>query len=257
MPPVRIAMWSGPRNISTALMRSWGSRPDTAVTDEPLYGHYLRARPEVDHPGREEVVASMDCNWRSIASTLTGPVPGGKPIWYQKHMAHHLTPDVDRAWVVGPAATAAGEPLAGPALFNCLLIRDPREVLISLAKVMPRPDVVDTGLPQQLELFHLISRTAGTPPPILDARDILLDPPRMLRALCAAAGVPFLPSMLSWAPGPRPEDGIWAKHWYAAVEKSTGFEPYRERDEPLPAHLADVHARCLIIYDQLCRHRIP
>ena len=239
---MRIAMWSGPRNISTAMMRSWGSRADTVVTDEPLYGHYLKARPEVDHPGREEVITSMECDWRKVVAMLTGPVPGGKSIWYQKHMTHHLLPGMERGWVAE--------------LTNCFLIRDPGEVLISLAKVMPSPGVADTGLPQQLELFESERKRLGRVPPVVDAKDVLVDPRRMLRAVCAALAVPFDEAMLKWERGPRQTDGVWGKHWYAAVEQSTGFGPWRERREKVPAGLVGVERECRGLYERLWRERL-
>lgn len=242
--PVRVAMWSGPRNISTAMMRSWESRGDCAVTDEPLYGVYLRARREVAHPGRDEVIAAMERDWRAIARTLTGEIPGGKPIWYQKHMAHHLVEGVGREWVLGGA------------LVNCFLIREPREVLVSLAKVMPSPGLHDTGLPQQVGLFEAEQARTGRVPPLVDARDVLVDPRGTLAALCAAVGVAFDERMLRWAPGPRPTDGVWARHWYANVEASTGFEPYRERAEPLPAGLEPVLREARGLYERLHRHRL-
>jgi hypothetical protein len=239
---MRIAMWSGPRNISTAMMRSWGSRADTAVVDEPLYGYYLRARPEVDHPGRDEVIASMETDWRRVAERLLGPAPGGKPIWYQKHMTHHLLAEVERGWITR--------------LTNCFLIRDPREVLISLSKVMPRPDVADTGLPQQIEIFRAESDRLGSAPPVIDARDVLVNPRAALTALCRVIGVPFDDAMLRWERGPRPADGVWGKHWYSAVERSTGFGPYRERRERLPAGLERVEAECRGMYEELRRWKL-
>lgn len=235
-------MWSGPRNISTAMMRSWGSRADTTVTDEPLYGFYLKERPEVDHPGRDEVVAAMESDWRKVVARLLGPIPGGKAIWFQKHMTHHLLPGVDRAWIAG--------------LTNCFLIRDPREVLISLAKVMPRPSVADTGLPQQLELFSAECERLGHAPPVIDARDVLVNPRTALSALCRAVAVPFDEAMLRWERGPRPTDGVWGKHWYTAVEQSTGFGPYRERRERVPAGLEPVEHECRSMYQELRQYRL-
>jgi len=237
---VRIAMWSGPRNISTALMRSWGSRPDTFVCDEPFYAHYLLAHP-VDHPGREEVLASQENDWRRVVEWLTGPVPGGKRIFYQKHMAHHLLPEMDRGWLAR--------------LRNALLIRDPREMLTSLIKVMPAPQVEDTGLPQQVELFDRLAK-AGEAPPVVDARDVLEDPAGLLARLCERLGVDYTPAMLSWEPGPRETDGVWAKYWYAAVKASTGFAPYRPKREAVPASLQPVLETCLAAYEYLFSHRI-
>jgi hypothetical protein len=240
--PLRIAMWSGPRNISTALMRSFGGRPDTAVCDEPLYAFYLARRPEVDHPGRDEVIAHGDTDWRSVARFLTGPVPGGKAVFYQKHMAHHLLPEVGREWL--------------EELVHAFLIRDPREMLLSLAKVMPSPTALDTGLSQQLELYRSVERRLGRPPPVVDARDVLADPPGVLRALCAALGLEFTPAMLAWEPGLRPTDGIWAKHWYRDVARSTGFERWSPRKGELSQELARVHAECLGAYSELREHRL-
>jgi len=237
---VRIAMWSGPRNISTALMRSWGSRPDTVVCDEPLYAHYLKATGRA-HPGRDAIIAHHDADWRSVVERLIGPVPGGG-IFYQKHMAHHLLPGMDREWVLS--------------LRNAFLIRDPAEMLPSLATVLPDPTLRDTGLEQQWMLFQRVHEATDQVPPIIDAKDVLLDPAGMLRALCAALDVPFRDAMLSWAPGPRATDGIWAKYWYDAVEQSTGFKPYEPKSEPVPDRLQALHATCQTYYQQLFAHRL-
>jgi hypothetical protein len=238
---IRIAMWSGPRNISTAMMRSWGSRPDTAVCDEPLYACYLKAT-GIDHPGRDEVIAHHESDWRKVTAWLTGPIPGGRPVWYQKHMSHHLLPEIGRDWLTS--------------LINCFLIREPGEMIVSLAKVTPNPRLEDTGLPQQLELFEAERARTGRIPPVIDARDVLTDPRGTLAALCGAVGLPFDEAMLRWPPGPRPTDGVWARHWYSAVEKSTGFEPYRPRDEKPPEHLRLILARCEEIYRALHPHRL-
>lgn len=243
--PVRIAMWSGPRNISTAMMRSWGARPDCAVSDEPLYAHYLTTlEPEMrdQHPVAGEILASQPSDWREVVSVLTGPTPGDKPVWYQKHMAHHLTPGMDRAWTLG--------------LANCLLIRDPREMLTSFIKVIPNPTPEDLGLPQQVELLGYILEQTGKTPPVIDSKDVLEDPRGMLNALCEQLGVAFDESMLAWDPGPRKEDGVWAPHWYASVERSTGFAPYTPKDEDVPERLGDVLAACDTLYATLAAHRI-
>ncbi len=234
-------MWSGPRNISTAMMRAWDARGDTAVWDEPLYAHYLKTT-GLDHPGADEIIARHESDWRRVVERCLGPVPDGRPIFYQKHMAHHLTPDVDLDWIDG--------------LTNCFLIRDPREMLVSLAKVIDDPDADATGLPQQVRLFERECDRLGEPPPVLDARDVLEDPAGRLRALCARIGVPFTAAMLAWPAGPRETDGVWAKHWYANVERSTGFAPYRPRDEAPPEHLHAVLERCRALYDQLHQHRM-
>jgi hypothetical protein len=239
--PLRIAMWSGPRNISTALMRSFGSRADTAVCDEPLYAFYL-ARRAVDHPAREEVVARGETDWRKVASFLTGPIPGGKAVFYQKHMAHHLLPEVGREWL--------------EELTHAFLIRDPREMLLSLERVMPRPSLSDTGLPQQLELFHAVAERVGRPPPVIDARDVLADPEGVLRALCVALQLEFTPAMLSWEPGLRETDGVWAKHWYQDVARTTGFGRRQLRAGELRGELATVHEQCLEPYGELHAQRL-
>lgn len=238
---VRIAMWSGPRNISTAMMRSFENRTDCAVVDEPLYAHYLKAT-GVDHPGREEVIAHHEPDWRAVVRTLLGPVPGGRAVWYQKHMTHHLLPGIDRAWIAG--------------LTNCFLIRDPAEVITSFIKIAPDPRPEDLGIPQQWELFEAERSRLGRVPPVIDGADVLRDPRRVLGALCANVGIPFQERMLSWPPGRRDSDGVWAKHWYASVEKSTGFEPYRPKDEQVPEHLRGVLDACRGTYETLRKHRI-
>jgi hypothetical protein len=242
MQPLRLAMWSGPRNISTAMMRAWGNRPDTIVCDEPLYAHYLQVT-GVDHPGREEVIASHDPDWRRVVSMLTVAIPVGKAVFYQKHMAHHLTPDIDRTWLRD--------------LTNCFLIRDPREMLLSLIQVTPRPALEDTGLPQQVEILERVSDLTGTAPPVIDARDVLLDPRGMLGQLCRSVGIAFHEAMLHWPAGSRATDGVWARHWYDAVNRSTGFEPYRPRPGALPPHLAGLLDQCMQYYERLqaCRLR--
>lgn len=240
--PARIAMWSGPRNISTALMRSWEARGDCAVSDEPLYAHYLKARPEVNHPGRDEILSACETDWRRVVATLTGPAPNDRPVWYQKHMTHHLLPEIDRGWI--------------RTLTNAFLIRDPEEMLLSLAKVMPRPKVEDTGLPQQLDLMNEVRHRTQKWPAIIDARDVLENPRGVLGSLCAELGLPFTDQMLSWPPGPRPTDGVWAKHWYSAVERSTGFEPYQPRGERLEPSLRPVLAECRACYNILHANRL-
>ena len=237
----RIASWSGPRNISTALMRSWGSRDDAAVLDEPFYAYWL-ARTGAPHPGRDEVVATYPTRWQDVVDLITGPVPGDRPIWFQKHMTKHVLDEVALDWLSG--------------FRHLFLIRDPAEVLTSFAKVQPDVDLDGTGLPGQVRLFEAVTEATGTQPPVIDARDILMAPRPALEAVCAALEVPFDPAMLSWEAGRRPTDGIWAKHWYAEVERSTGFAPYRPSRDPLPDGLEPLLARCRPLYDRLARHRI-
>lgn len=234
-------MWSGPRNISTAMMRSWGNRPDTFVCDEPLYAHYLQ-QTGIDHPGAAEVIAAHEPDWRKVVDWLTGEIPEGRSVFFQKQMAHHLLPQVDRTWL--------------GLVSNAFLIRDPREMLASLAKVLPHPTVADTGLPQQVEIFEWVRQSGGATPPVVDARDVLDDPRTMLTLLCEALGVPFLEAMLSWPAGRRASDGVWAKYWYANVEKTTSFQRPTAAHEPFPAHLEGLLDACLPFYETLHRHRL-
>ncbi len=232
----RIAMWSGPRTISTALMRAWENRADTVVVDEPLYGFYL-ARSGVPHPGRDEIIASMPCGWRAVLDGLcTVPLPPGKTVYYQKHMAHHLLPEVDRGALRG--------------LRHAFLIRDPRQLLASYARVRAEPVAADLGLEQQVEIFRLLGG------PVVDAGDILRRPGPLLEALCGALGVPFDPAMLSWPAGQRPTDGVWGKYWYDGVWRSTGFGPYREPAGDLPPALEPLARQCRPFYDEMYAHRL-
>ena len=231
----RIAMWSGPRNLSTAMMRAFENRPDCTVVDEPLYAYYLLAT-GVEHPGREDVLASQPTDWRTVVDSLVaGPVAG--PLQYQKHMTHHLLPEVDRSSLAG--------------LRHAFLVRDPERVLTSYAKVRETPTLEDLGLPQQVELFE----TFGGP--VVDAADVLADPRGTLSALCAALGIPFDNAMLSWPAGRRESDGVWAPHWYAGVEASTGFAPGSPGGgDPLPDHLRPLLDRCRPYYAALEPYRI-
>lgn len=237
---LRIAMWSGPRNLSTALLRAWGSRPDTFVADEPFYAHYL-AETGLEHPGRDEIIAHYGSDWQPVARWLTGPVPEGRAIFFQKHMAHHLLPHMEGAWL--------------GRLTHAFLIRDPREMLPSLGRVLPAPRLEDTGLPQQTALYERVAARGGALP-VVDARDLLAAPERILAALCRALGVSFDPAMLSWEPGLRPTDGIWARYWYDDVVNSTGFRPYRPKTEPLPEHLRPLYDAARPLYERLYERRL-
>jgi hypothetical protein len=226
-------MWSGPRTVSTALMRAWENRPDTVVTDEPLYAFYLTAT-GLDHPGRDEVIASQPQDWRVVLRELTaGPLPPGVTIYYQKHMTHHLLPSVDRSALAG--------------LRHAFLIRDPRSLLASYARVRSAPTLADLGLRQQAEIFEEFGG------PVLDSADLLAAPEPALRALCAALGVPFSAAMLSWPPGPRASDGVWAPYWYDNVRRSTGFVPVTGPVSPpgLDPALEPLLDECLPYYEKL------
>jgi sulfotransferase family protein len=239
--PLRLAMWSGPRNISTAMMRAWGNRNDTFVCDEPLYAHYLEVTGK-DHPGAAEVIANGQTDLGKVAAWLTGAVPEGKAIFFQKHMAHHLLPEIDRAWLVK--------------LTNCLLIRQPRDVLLSYIKIVAEPEAADTGFPQLKDLFHWATRHQGKVPPVLDAQDVQDRPRIMLGHLCDYLGVDFQESMLAWAPGLRPTDGVWAKFWYKEVLNSTCFRPYEPRTGTLPATMKSLYEECMAAYEELYAERL-
>ncbi|REJ86081.1 MAG: HAD family hydrolase [Acidobacteria bacterium] len=239
---LRILCWSGPRNISTAMMRSWEARGDTAVCDEPLYAHYLLEH-GLDHPGREEILAHHESDAEKVVEWLTGPVPGGKPIWYQKQMSHHLLPDVPRYW------------LDRDDVRHMFLIREPREMLTSLMQVLPEPRLEDTGLPQQVEIHRRMLRR-GHRPPIVDTVDVLGDPEAILSAVCEALDVEYVPSMLAWEPGRRVTDGVWAEHWYDAVERSTGFQKYEPKGIPVPERLRGVLAEAEPLYQELAAERL-
>jgi hypothetical protein len=237
---LRIAMWSGPRNLSTAMMRSFGNRADTAVSDEPFYGAFLKTS-GADHPMREAVIAAMDCDWASVARTLAGPAPGGRPIWYQKQMWHHM---------VGPVGY---EDFAG--FTHAFLIRDPANMIASYLRKREGAAFEDFGLDRQAEFFAREADRLGHAPPVVDANDVLADPRGTLSALCAALRISFDPAMLAWPAGPRPTDGPWAPHWYQAVEASTGFGP-PDLPVSLTGEAATLADRCRPYYESLAAHRL-
>jgi hypothetical protein len=233
-------MWSGPRNISTAMMRAFENRPDTAVVDEPLYAAYL-ARTGVDHPAREAVLESQPTDIETAIAGLSAPLPPGRRVHYAKHMAHHLPTDMDLRWTL--------------AFGNALLTRDPVEVVASYVRARETCEPEDIGLHQQQRLLEFWDGQ-GVEIPILDAGDFLRAPEAHLRWLCDWLQIPFSSRMLSWPPGPRASDGVWAPHWYAAVWSSTGFEPWRPRDTKLSDHDAAVADACRPTYEALYARRI-
>ena len=230
----RIAMWSGPRNISTTMMRSFENRPDCAVIDEPLYAHYLNMT-GADHPMREAVLQSQPTDWRTVVARLV--TDQSAPIVFQKHMAHHVTPDVDRAWL--------GD------LDHVVLIRDPARMALSFADRMGAVTPEDLGLAAEVALYDAVCERKGVAPPVIDAADVLADSQRLLSALCEALAIPFVEEMLSWPAGPRESDGVWAPHWYRAVQASTGFRAPPEETPTLPPHLDAVVDAVRPHYDRL------
>jgi len=238
---MRLAMWSGPRNLSTALMRSFGSRSDAFVCDEPLYAHYLSVtgRP---HPGAAEIVSTGETDWRMVADWLTGDIPEDRTVFYQKHMAHHLLDDMGGRWL--------------SELTHAFLIRNPFDMLTSLLAVFPEANLQDTGLAQQVAIFDETRRTQGVVPPVIDSRDLSAHPQAILEQLCTAVGIPFEESMLRWEPGPRPTDGVWARHWYGRVEDTTHFVPFRTHDRTLPQDKEPVYRACIPLYEHLYAHRL-
>jgi hypothetical protein len=237
---VRVAMWSGPRNISTAMMRAFENRPDTIVVDEPLYAAYL-ARTGIDHPAREEVIAAQPTDLDAAVAELYAPLPPGCRVHYAKHMAHHVAADMDLRWTLD--------------FRNVLLIRDPAEVVASYVRAREMCEPGDIGLPQQGWLAELWD-AEGTEVPVIDAGEFLRAPEAHLRRLCEWLQIPFTERMLSWPPGPRPSDGVWAPHWYSAVWESTGFVPPRSRELSLSDHDAAVARACRPIYDALRERRL-
>jgi hypothetical protein len=236
---LRVNCWSGPRNVSTALMRSFAQRADTRAVDEPLYGHYLLTT-GAPHPGRDELVEILETDASTIvAVTILGPCDG--EVLFLKQMVHHLTPDLDLAFL--------------DRCVNVQLIRDPAEVIASLVHQLPEPTMRDVGLERQRLLFDDL-RSRGQDPPVIDARELLLDPEHVLRQLCDRLGIGWDPAMLSWPAGPQPEDGVWARYWYDNVQSSTGFAPYRAKSRDVPESCRALLEECRGHYEELRPHAI-
>ena len=238
---LRIAMWSGPRNLSTAMMRSFGSRSDTFVSDEPFYGCFLMTS-GVDHPMRDEVVAAMDCDWRSVMTALLGDAPDGSAVWYQKHMWHHMA---------GPIGYDDFDGFT-----HAFLIREPERMIASYLRKRDSAAFEEFGMDRQAEFFEREADRLGRPPPVIDANDVLASPENILSKLCLALGIAWNPAMLSWEPGRRETDGPWAPHWYGAVEKSTSFGPPERDPVELPADAQRLADRCRPYYERLAAFRI-
>ena len=234
-------MWSGPRNISTAMMRSWGSRSDTFVIDEPYYAHYL-SQNELDHPGRDEVIQEGELDSEKVSRRLVNDTKDSCSIYYQKHITHHLLDSIDREWM--------------KSVINCFLIRDPKDMIISYSKVHPNLNMHLLGLEEQNEIFEYVKNITGEIPPIVDAKDVLLNPRNILSKLCGNIGITFSEEMLSWSRGPRDTDGNWGKYWYKNVMNSTGFNEYKSKKEDVPKEYEQLYQKCYILYKKLHRLRL-
>lgn len=234
-------MWSGPRNISTALMRSWESRSDTFVIDEPFYAHYLSVT-NVDHPGRDEIIQNGETDQSVVSKELISDIDDSCSIYFQKHMTHHMIPSVGREWMKD--------------VVNCFLIRDPKDMILSYTKVNSNLSMHLLGLEEQYELFEYVTKINGRTPPVVDSKDILIDPRKTLSLLCEKVGVIFSEEMLSWSKGVRDTDGIWAKYWYDNVINSTGFNTYTEKNEVIRDEYLQLYEDCLKIYEKLSKHKI-
>ena len=231
-------MWSGPRNVSTATMYAFRERSDTIVLDEPLYASYL-SQVEVAHPGRDEVISSQNPDGNQVILSLLQD-PCAKEVLFIKQMAHHL---VGLSW----------DFMAKDSHF--LLVRDPRAMVPSLDRVLRQPSVADTGLALQVQILKKLQEF-GHAPLVVDSRELLRNPRSVLGQLCLKLELPFEEEMLSWPPGPKPEDGVWAKYWYASSHLTTGFVPYQAPSAILPTHLEPLLAECLPLYEELRRHSI-
>jgi hypothetical protein len=237
--PARIAMWSGPRNISTAMMRAFENRSDCEVWDEPLYGYYLSAT-GIQHPGAAEIIADQGTDWRDITNRCAGEIPAQKAIFYQKQMTLHLLPEIDRQWI--------------SSLNNCFLIREPERVVASYRAVRQDLTLDDIGFVQQAELFDYVNETTGEIPLVIDSRKFLLDPEAGLHRLCNRLGLEFESGMLSWPNGARESDGVWARYWYDSVWNSTGFASYQEQPLSLKAGDQLIADQARIYYEHLYQY---
>lgn len=230
-------MWSGPRNVSTAIMYSFAQRPDTAVWDEPLYGHYLKIS-GAKHPGREEILKKMDQNGAAISQEMIKR-SFSKPILFIKNMAHHLI-ELDEAFLED--------------LENLILVRDPAEMLPSLINQIPHPSLRDTGLKRQWQLYTKLAKIQE--PIVIDSKEFLLQPQEMLEKICRRLAIPFYKSMLKWNPGPIPEDGVWSSYWYHQIHLSSGFKPYTKKEEPVPKRLKPLFEECDFYYQKLLKESL-
>ena len=236
-----IAMWSGPRNVSTALMRSFENRSDCFVSDEPFYSYFLY-KTRLKHPLSDEIIKSGLTNYNEIIKYITGPIPSLKNIWYQKHMAHHILEGTNIDWIKN--------------MENCLLIRNPSDVILSYSKKNEINSIQQLGYLQQIGIYEMLNKEMGISPTIIDAQDLLRKPKRMLIEMCKNLKIKFDDKMLSWPPGIRETDGIWGKHWYKQVEASRGFKPYIKTNRIIPLKYQSLYDECIQYYDFLYENRV-
>ncbi len=234
-------MWSGPRNLSTAMMYAFAARGDCAVVDEPFYGAYLAAT-GVDHPMREAVIASQNRDAEAVAAQCIGPIPQEQSLFYQKHMTLHMIPQFPRGFM--------------RQLTNVFLIRHPARVVASYAKKREGPSLADIGFQQQAELFDEVAAWLGRPPLVLDSADVRDDPRGALTRLCAGLGIEFTEAMLHWPAGPKNFDGVWAPHWYNAVHRSQGFEEPEAELPQLSAAYNALVAQAMPYYERLAAYKL-
>ena len=238
---IRIAMWSGPRNISTAMMRAWENRLDTFVVDEPFYAHYL-SKNKVEHPGREKVLLNGEIDSYKVSQGLVKDISNSHKVYYQKHMTHHLLDSVNRDWMKD--------------VMNCFLIRNPKDMIISYSKIHSDITRDLLGIEQQKEIFDYVQNFTGEVPPVIDAKDVLLNPRGVLTKFCNRIGIDFSEKMLNWPKGSRDTDGIWGKYWYNNVINSTGFNPYTVKNSEVPDEYKSIYKESLKLYEDLHYLRI-
>tara|TARA_R110002096_G_scaffold24713_18_gene77808 strand:- start:6072 stop:6776 length:705 start_codon:yes stop_codon:yes gene_type:complete len=234
-------MWSGPRNLSTALMYSFAARGDCAVWDEPFYAPYLAVsgRP---HPMAAEIIATHEADPARVSARCKGPIPQEQRLFYQKQMPHHMLPEFDLTFM--------------SACTNVFLIRHPARVIASYARKMESAELADIGFAAQAELFEREANRLGRAPIVIDCFDIRADPKAALGKLCKAIGIPFSDRMLTWPAGGHVNDGIWARHWYGAVHRSTGFEAVEGPVPGLTGPYAALAEAAMPYYSSLERHKI-
>mgnify|MGYP001169463158 FL=1 len=236
----KIAMWSGPRNISTAMMRSFENREDTYVIDEPFYAYYLK-KANLKHPFREQIISSQESRLNKVIESITGLIPNNKMIWYQKHMVHHIPRNINMDWV--------------KSFENCFLIRHPKDVIISYSKRNSINGIGDLGYIHQKYLFQKIKKITGKYPSVFDSKDILLNPEKYLKVMCNDFEIDFSKKMLYWPKGPRASDGVWASYWYKNVMNSRSFKKFKKSDEKVPRKYNHLLEKCLPYYEYLYSYK--